>query len=236
MDGATSFGRWLRHRRRMLDLTQDELAQRVGCSVVTIRKIETDERRPSKQIAERLATCLDIPPADHPAFLQAARAELAAVGLDLALPLSGAARQPLPTGTVTFLFTDIEGSTQLWEQHPQAMPAALARHNAILQKAITAHGGVVFKTVGDAVHAVFSTAPDALNATLSSQRALHAEPWGETGPLLVRMALHTGMAVARDGDYFGVPLNRVARILAAGHARQILLSLTTEELVRDHLP
>jgi class 3 adenylate cyclase len=143
---------------------------------------------------------------------------------------------PLPTGTLTFCFTNIEGSMQLWEQHPQAMPAALARHDAILHAMIAAHHGVVFKTVGDSTHAVFSTAPDALNATLSSQRALHAEPWGETGPLPVRMALHTGVAAARDGDYFGAPLNRVARILAASHGRQILLSLTTEELVRDHLP
>src|SRR6266545_2082939 len=142
----------------------------------------------------------------------------------------------LPEGTLTFCFTDIEGSTQLWEQHPQAMPAALARHDAILHALITAHHGVVFKTVGDSAHAVFSTAPDALAAALACQRALHAEPWEPTGPLHVRMALHTGMAVARDGDYFGAPLNRVARILAAGHGRQILLSLTTEELVRDHLP
>jgi len=142
----------------------------------------------------------------------------------------------LPEGTLTFCFTDIEGSTQLWEQHPQTMPAALARHDAILHALITAHHGVVFKTVGDSAHAVFSTAPDALAAALACQRALHAEPWGETGPLLIRMALHTGMAVARDGDYYGAPLNRVARILAAGHGRQILLSLTTEELVRDHLP
>src|SRR6266508_1072047 len=142
----------------------------------------------------------------------------------------------LPEGTLTFCFTDIEGSTQLWEQHPQAMPAALARHDAILHALITAHHGVVFKTVGDSAHAVFSTAPDALAAALACQRALHAEPWGETGPLLVRMALHTGMAVARDGDYYGAPLNRVARILALGHGRQILLSLTTEELVPGPLP
>jgi hypothetical protein len=108
---------------------------------------------------------------------------------------------PLPTGTLTFCFTDIEGSAQLWEQHPHAMPAALARHDAILREAIQAHRGVVFKTVGDSVHAVFSTAPDALNATLSSQRALHAEPWGPTGPLLIRMALHTGVAAARNADY-----------------------------------
>jgi len=241
MDGATSFGRWLRHRRRMLDLTQDELAQRVGCSVVTIRKIETDERRPSKQIAERLAASLDIPLAERPAFLQAARAELAAAGLDLGPPLADrappeAAPRPLPSGTVTFLFTDIEGSTQLWEQHPQAMPAALARHNAILQEAITAHGGVVFKTVGDAVHAVFGTAPAALAAALATQRALQAQAWGASGALHVRMALLTGLADERDGDYYGPPLNRAARLLAAGHGQQILISGATQALACDHLP
>src|SRR6266498_798267 len=142
----------------------------------------------------------------------------------------------LPEGTLTFCFTDIEGSTQLWEQHPEAMPQALARHDAILRQTIESHGGVVFKTVGDSVQAVFSTAPDALAAALACQQALQAEPWEPTGPLHVRIALHTGMAVARDDDYYGAPLNRVARILAAGHGRQILLSLATEELVRDHLP
>src|SRR6266540_4633175 len=142
----------------------------------------------------------------------------------------------LPTGTLTFCFTDIEGSTQLWEQHPQAMPAALARHDAILHALITAHHGVVFKTVGDSAHAVFSTAPDALAAALACQRALHAEPWGPTGPLHVRMALHTGAAEQIHGDYAGPPLNRLARILDAGSGGQILLSLATEQLVRDHLP
>jgi hypothetical protein len=99
---------------------------------------------------------------------------------------------PLPTGTITFLFTDIEGSTQLWEQHPSTMPAALARHDAIVQVAIQAQSGVVFKTVGDGVHAVFARAIDALEAALAALRALAAEPWGETDPLRVRMALHSG--------------------------------------------
>jgi class 3 adenylate cyclase len=142
----------------------------------------------------------------------------------------------LPTGTLTFCFTDIEGSTQLWDAHPQAMPAALARHDAILHALITAHHGVVFKTVGDGAHAVFSTAPDALVAALACQHALQGELGAVTGPLRVRIALHSGAAVTRDGDYYGAPLNRVARILAAGHGGQILLSLATEELVRDHLP
>ncbi len=90
---------------------------------------------------------------------------------------------------------------------------------------------MVFKTVGDGVHAVFATRADALAAALAAQRALHAEPWGATGPLRVRMALHTGAAELRDGDYFGAPLNRVARILALGHGGQILLSHATHDLV-----
>ena len=142
----------------------------------------------------------------------------------------------LPTGTVTFLFTDIEGSTTRWEQQRQAMQAALARHDAILHAAIQAHGGHVFKTMGDAFYAVFAAAPDALHAALAAQRACAAEVWpAETGPLPVRMALHTGATEQRDGDYFGPPLNRVARILAAGHGGQVLLSAATQELVRDQL-
>jgi predicted ATPase/class 3 adenylate cyclase/Tfp pilus assembly protein PilF len=141
-----------------------------------------------------------------------------------------------PSGTVTFLFTDIEGSTKRWEQHPSAMRAALARHDALLREAIEAHGGYVFKTVGDAFCAAFPTAVDALSATLDAHRALQAEEWGETGPLRVRVGLHTGMAQERDGDYFGPALNRVARLQAAGHGQQTLLSQPTYELARDHLP
>jgi LuxR family maltose regulon positive regulatory protein len=142
----------------------------------------------------------------------------------------------LPTGTITFLFTDIEGSTQLWEQYPRAMLAALTRHDAILRQAVESQGGAMFKTVGDSVHAVFARASDALDAALAAQRALHAEPWVETGPLRVRMALHTGAAELRDGDYFGAALNRVARILALGHGGQTLLSHATHDVVADDLP
>src|SRR5262245_4492159 len=142
----------------------------------------------------------------------------------------------LPEGTLTFLFTDIVGSTTLWEAHPQAMLQALARHDAILQQVIAASSGIMFKTVGDAFHAVFMTAPDALEAALAAQRALHQESWGETGPLRVRMAIHTGAADMRDGDYFGGPLNRIARMLAAGHGGQILISHATAELAAERVP
>jgi class 3 adenylate cyclase len=101
-------------------------------------------------------------------------------------------RQPLPTGTVTFLFTDLEGSTRLWEEQPDAMRAALARHDEILQHAVGQHGGVVFSRMGDGMAAVFASAPEALGAAVAAQSTLQSEPWGETGPLRARMALHTG--------------------------------------------
>ena len=142
----------------------------------------------------------------------------------------------LPSGVVTFLFTDIEGSTRLWEQHPQAMLTALTRHDAILRECIAAAGGVVFRTVGDAFCAAFTSAPAALAASLAAQRAFYTEPWGETGPLRVRMAIHTGAVEVRGADYVGRPLNRVARLLAVGHGGQTLLSHATEELVRHELP
>ena len=142
----------------------------------------------------------------------------------------------LPTGTVTLLFTDIEGSTRLWEAHAAAMRAALARHDALLRHCIDDHDGHVFKTGGDAFCAAFHTASDALAAALDAQRALHREPWPEGAKLRVRMALHSGAVELRDGDYFGAPLNRVARLLAAGHGGQTLLSESTHDLCRDHLP
>jgi predicted ATPase/class 3 adenylate cyclase len=141
-----------------------------------------------------------------------------------------------PTGTVTFLFTDIEGSTKLWEHNAQAMQVALTRHDKILKGAIEERGGYVFKTVGDAFCCAFWTATDALDAALEVQRTLFGEEWQETDPLRVRMALHTGVAEERDGDYFGPPVNRVARLLSAAHGGQVLLSLPTQELVRDQLP
>src|SRR6266566_5645584 len=100
----------------------------------------------------------------------------------------------LPSGTVTFLFTDLEGSTRLWERHPEAMKAALARHDAILQTTVGAHGGQVLKMTGDGVVAVFARALDATRAAIAGQLELAREPWGVTGPLLVRMGLHTGEA------------------------------------------
>ena len=248
MSDLYSFGAWVRRRRRALDLTREELAAQVGCAVVTVRRIEADERRPSKQLAARLADCLHLPAEERTAFVHVARGELAVDRL--AAPIAGVERSigraiaaaeretaplPLPSGTVTFLFIDIEGSTRLWAYNAQTMGAVIARHEAILRAVITATGGVVFKTVGDAIYAAFASALDAAQAALEGQRAIKAEPWSTSAPVHVRMALHSGVVEERNGDYFGLPLSRIARLLAAGHGGQIVLSQTTQELVREQL-
>lgn len=142
----------------------------------------------------------------------------------------------LPTGVVTFFFTDIEGSTRLWERYPDAMKMALARHDDIVRRVIQAHGGHVFKAVGDSFYSAFAHAPAALNAALATQRALQAQDWSEIGGLRVRAALHTGAAEERQGDYLGPTINRILSLMAVGHGGQILLSQTTYELTREALP
>ena len=134
------------------------------------------------------------------------------------------------------MFTDIEGSTKMWERDRATMQAALVRHDEILRSVTEEHGGYVFKTVGDAFCCTFSMAPDALEAALEGQRALLSSEWGQGGHLRVRITLHTGAAEERDGDYFGPPVNRVARLLSAAHGGQVLLTLAAQEMVRDHLP
>src|SRR5262245_30858621 len=120
---------------------------------------------------------------------------------------------------------------------PDAMKSALARHDELVKQAIKARNGHTFKTVGDAFCAAFAEPTEALAAALDIQRALTSEPWPiEIGAIRVRAAIHTGIAETRDGDYFGPPLNRVARLLAAGHGGQTLVTLATQELARDHLP
>jgi predicted ATPase/class 3 adenylate cyclase len=141
----------------------------------------------------------------------------------------------LPTGTVTFLFTDIEGSTRLWQEHPAAMRDALARHDELLREAIEAHGGYVVKTTGDGFHAAFDTADAGVGAAVAAQRALDREAWGLPEPLRVRMGLHTGGAALRDGDYFGGSLNRAARLMAVAHGGQVVCSHATADLARDEL-
>jgi predicted ATPase/class 3 adenylate cyclase len=142
----------------------------------------------------------------------------------------------LPTGTVTFLFTDIEGSTRRWETHRDAMNAAVKRHDELLRSAIEAHHGTVFKTVGDAFCAVFARVSDAVAACVDAQRSLNAEDFSTVEGMRVRSALHTGEAVERDSDYFGPAVNRVARLMSTGHGGQVLMSSVTRDLAHNDLP
>lgn len=143
----------------------------------------------------------------------------------------------LPSGTVTFLFTDIEGSTKLAQEHPNEMPALLARHNEILHQAIQNQSGYVFQIVGDSFSAAFHSATDAVNAAVIAQRSLQTEAWNPA-PIKVRIGIHTGEAQLNDekqySGYGTIALTQ--RIMTAGHGRQVLLSSATRELVRDSLP
>src|SRR5262249_30303270 len=158
-------------------------------------------------------------------------------------PKNASARQTpacmnaLPSGNVTFLFTDIEGSTRLIAQHPDAMKEALARHHSLLETAIEGHRGQVFQIVGDTFLSAFANPSDALSAALEAQRALHGQTWGEVGAVRVRMGLHTGAAEARDREYVSsLTLARVQRVASAGHGGQTLLSSAAAEGLAGQLP
>ena len=142
----------------------------------------------------------------------------------------------MPSGTVTLLFTDVEGSTRLWDTERDAMAAALRRHDEILRDAIEQVGGYVFKTVGDSFCAAFSAARAGLDAALSAQRNLAAQSWPTSRPIVVRMGLHAGVCEERDGDYFGPAVNRTARLLAVASGGEVLVSGVAAELLSDELP
>jgi predicted ATPase/class 3 adenylate cyclase/tetratricopeptide (TPR) repeat protein len=137
--------------------------------------------------------------------------------------------EPLPSGEVTILFTDVEGSTAAWERHPEAMPRAMRLHKGIISEAVSEHAGAVIKDTGDGLFAVFVDAAEAVAAAVDAQAGLEAARWGETGPLRARMGLHSGEAEPIGRDYHGPALNRCARIMGVAHGGQIVLSSGTRE-------
>jgi predicted ATPase/class 3 adenylate cyclase len=141
----------------------------------------------------------------------------------------------VPSGTVTFLFTDIVGSTRLWQMASEAMPVALARHDAIVRSAVEAHGGYVFSTGGDGFGIAFARAGEAIAAAVEAQGALGAETWPQETPIRVRMGLHTGEVTERGGDYFGTAVNQTARLMTVGHGGQVLCSAITAGLVEAEI-
>jgi class 3 adenylate cyclase len=142
----------------------------------------------------------------------------------------------MPADAVTFLFTDIQGSTRLWEQAPERMRPALARHNALAHTAVESNRGRVVKMTGDGVYAIFDDALDALGATIHIQQALADAASDDGIELRVRCGLHAGVPDRADGDFFGTAVNRAARIMSAAHGGQILLSQSVAATVRERLP
>jgi predicted ATPase/class 3 adenylate cyclase/DNA-binding XRE family transcriptional regulator len=251
---AAGFGALLRRYRVAAGLTQEDLAERAGLSARGVSDLERGARRaPRPDTLRRLVRALGLRAADR-AALQAAARDPGAAGALGPVGAAGArgeerpvpppAAPPpagvptLPVGTVTLLFTDLEGSTRLLEAHPAAYRDAVRRHHALLRAAVEAHGGTVFETVGDAVYAAFASPADAVEAALAGQLALQAEDWGELGAdaIRARMGLHTGEAEVQGARYVGAPLYRCARLLATAHGGQVVLSAATAQLVQDELP
>ncbi len=145
---------------------------------------------------------------------------------------------PLPTGVVTFVLTDVVGSTELWERAPEAMATALARHDEIVAGVVTAEGGTLVKSKGegDSTFSAFGRASDALRAAYRLQRAMRIEPWPTGATIRTRVGVHTGEAVERDGDYLGPAVNRVARLRGVARGGEIIVSAATAAIVRTALP
>ncbi|KUI45986.1 hypothetical protein AU198_00100 [Mycobacterium sp. GA-1199] len=141
-----------------------------------------------------------------------------------------------PSGTVTFLMTDLEGSTRMWEQDPEAMKAAMVRHDELLEQTIAEHNGFVFARMGDGMAAAFPTAGDAVRAAATFRCLLAEEEWRSPKPLRARIGLHTDEAVVVENHYVSEPVNRCSRLMAAAHGGQTVVSGATEPLVRDELP
>jgi class 3 adenylate cyclase len=236
-----SFADLLRRYRTEAELTQEALAEKAELSTRSVQKLERGESLPYPVTVQRLARALGLTELQRAEFQTASRRE----------PKAAPAREPAfrpdlsqlaaigarTTEILTLLFTDIEGSTRRWERHPEAMKVALARHDLLLHGAIESGGGRIFSTAGDGLCAAFSNPLAAVSASMAAQRALLAEPWVGVEPLMVRMALHTGAVEVENGAYqSGPPMNRVARILAAAHGGQVLLSAVTEGMVGEALP
>jgi predicted ATPase/class 3 adenylate cyclase len=151
-------------------------------------------------------------------------------------PTNAAGATELPSGTVTFLFTEVEDSTRLWEESRDVMQNAMQRHDELLRDAVESNGGFIVKSTGDGFHAVFPTAHDAVTAAVAAQTSLLADEWNIAETVRVRMGIHTGEAEPSDGDYSGSVVNRADRLMSVAHGGQIIVSNATEELLHDVAP
>jgi predicted ATPase/class 3 adenylate cyclase len=245
-DPSTSFGDLLRRARQSAGLTQEELAERAGLSRRGIADLESGARKtPRKDTVALLAAALELSEEERTAFAAAARRSVgqATPAASAVSPLStdpGESTAPvvaLPSGTVTFLVSDIEGSTRLLQGLGRNRYATLlAEHRELLRAALAAQGGHAVDSQGESSFTVFPTAGQAVTAAVAVQRALAAHAWPAEVTVRVRMGLHSGTAQVAGDRYIGLDVHRAARIAAAGHGGQVLLSQTTCDLVENDLP
>jgi predicted ATPase/class 3 adenylate cyclase/DNA-binding XRE family transcriptional regulator/catechol 2,3-dioxygenase-like lactoylglutathione lyase family enzyme len=252
-DDSATFGAVLRRWRSAAGLTQEELAERAGLSRRGINDLERGARLlPRRDTVALLADALRLQGDDRSAFFATARRQtpltnpsplpaIPGVPVEAAEPVAPAGTSlldpvALPEGTITFLFTDIEGSTLLLQQLGAVYAQALGEHQALLRAAFAAHGGTEVDTQGDAFFVAFPTAPQALEAAADATRALAEHAWPERATVRVRIGLHTGTPQRVGDHYVGLDVHRGARIAAAGHGGQVLLSQATRALVEQNLP
>jgi predicted ATPase/class 3 adenylate cyclase len=240
---STRFGERLRRARQAAGLTQAELAERAGLSVRGINDLERGARQhPRRDTVALLAQALGLAGDGRVAFEASARdlAARHAIAPEAARSVSSSpqtASTALPTGTVTFLFTDIEGSTRLLQQLGSSQYAVVqAQQRHLLQGVLLEHSGHEVDSQGDSCFSAFATAGEALAATVAAQRSFAAQAWPAGAKVRVRMGLHTGAAQVAGERYIGLDVHRAARIAAAGHGGQVLLSEATRALVEPDLP
>lgn len=239
---SPGFGQLLRRYRDAAGLTQEALGERAGLSARGIQDLEAGRRgAPQPQNLQRLADGLQLTPDERRAFESAAKpaGEPAAEPARLKNSRNDKKRSPLPTGDVTFLMTDVEGSGSLWKRYPREMGKARKHHNSLIEGVVERYEGVFLKKQleGDSTFSVFNSAGRAIEAVVELQRTLQAEDWPGNIPIRVRAALHSGEAeLEPDGDYHAIVVNHCAYIRALARGRQILVSRTTHDLVRHTLP
>jgi predicted ATPase/class 3 adenylate cyclase len=249
MDEIPSFGKWLRQRRRTLDLTQEELAHQVGCAPITIRKLEGDEMRPSKQLALSISGPLGITADQREDFIRFARTESmnpaqahlfstfeSTSARIESIHTAGISNRDLPSGTVHLLFCEIGNSTQLIQQLENNYAHILEEYQRVLRSTLPKWNGYEVSAHSDSFFAVFSRATDAVSAAIEAQHALANESWIDSVHLLVRMGIHTGEPLLVNNDYVGTDVNRAARICAAAYPGQVLLTSETRIMVERHMP
>lgn len=243
MDDVQSFGRWLRRRRRELDLTQEELARQVGCASITIRKLEAEHIRPSKKLAEALGKPLGVPEQRLAEFIGFARQDQQILSSERFQPY-----QPQvttipanehflrPSGTLTLLLSELGGSTHLASFLGDRYAAVVEQHRLFLREIYSRWNGHEVLLKGDSLFVVFSRSIEAVSAAVEVQRAMAATKWAKDLQLRVRIGIHTGEPALVHSEYIGVDVDRVIRICEAAHAGQVLISESAQALVERKLP